>query len=477
MRPVLLFLATVLLVLAPAAPRAQIDNEMTRMFQMQGNATSPGVLMGQRRGIVTLGEVSLRSRIIDPTFAQIRAPSISAGCGGIDIIGGSLSMISADMFVDYLRAIASNAAGYAFQLALSSMCSKCENIMAKLQEITQMLNQGAKSSCEWAQYLVEGENSERGNAIRGWGEQLGTAMRLNAGASPDQSHASNPQPGQNSALADAPEEEKAKVVANFVYRALRENNRGRWLGGSGTDRQLLQDMMSVTGTAIGCIAGEDGCPSVGDTRRPGEYELIPYRSLLSLADLVDGARPGPGGGNVTVLRCVGSDDRCLAVEIVQLDEFKSITELIRTALLGELDERDTGGAIGRLERDEELDPEMITVLSATRAGHYIMNLATVEPMLARSFVQLFASQIAAEFLRTELDKLLSATAVAVSQTGGDPAGETYRVLREAEERIARDYEVVMARSQAALGMQVVYESFMAQAPRPATIGSPSSVGM
>ncbi len=52
-------------------------------------------------------------------------PSFSAGCGGIDLFGGSFSFINMNQFVDLMRAVASNAAGYAFQLAINAMCPDC----------------------------------------------------------------------------------------------------------------------------------------------------------------------------------------------------------------------------------------------------------------------------------------------------------------------------------------------------------------
>ena len=53
-----------------------------------------------------------------------------------------------------MRAVASNAAGYAFQLAINAMCPDCGNVMSDLQKKVQQLNQMFSNSCQLAQGLV-----------------------------------------------------------------------------------------------------------------------------------------------------------------------------------------------------------------------------------------------------------------------------------------------------------------------------------
>lgn len=59
-----------------------------------------------------------------------------------------------NQFVDLMRAVASNAAGYAFQLAIYAMCPDCGNVMSDLQKKVQQLNQMFFNSCQLAQGLV-----------------------------------------------------------------------------------------------------------------------------------------------------------------------------------------------------------------------------------------------------------------------------------------------------------------------------------
>ena len=79
-----------------------------------------------------------------------QSPSVSAGCGGIDMFSGSFSIVSGDELVQMLRGVAQGVPSYFFQLALSSICSQCEQLMSELNEKIAELNQWGRLSCEEA---------------------------------------------------------------------------------------------------------------------------------------------------------------------------------------------------------------------------------------------------------------------------------------------------------------------------------------
>lgn len=82
-----------------------------------------------------------------PDFVGFSAPSVKAGCGGIDFYAGSFSLISGDEVVQMARGIAQGAAPYFFNLAISSICAGCGAAMQDLSNRLNQLNQFAKSSC------------------------------------------------------------------------------------------------------------------------------------------------------------------------------------------------------------------------------------------------------------------------------------------------------------------------------------------
>jgi len=62
----------------------------------------------------------VRSPINSINLVNLTAPEIRAGCGGIDLYGGSFTFINTDQFRQILRQIGANALGYAFKLALAT---------------------------------------------------------------------------------------------------------------------------------------------------------------------------------------------------------------------------------------------------------------------------------------------------------------------------------------------------------------------
>lgn len=111
-------LAAALTMAEPLCAEAGIGEEMNRMFGDMTNVSEPGVYETQRRGVIAGGSVRNRSKIMTENPVSLTLPSVRAGCGGIDLFGGSLSFINGDQFIELLRSIASNAKGYAFQIAL-----------------------------------------------------------------------------------------------------------------------------------------------------------------------------------------------------------------------------------------------------------------------------------------------------------------------------------------------------------------------
>ena len=96
-----------------------LQSELNELFGNISNYTQPGIYESTRRGVLAGGGAQIRSRRMNIQLIAFEPPNIKAGCGGIDIFLGSFSYINLDQFISFLRAIAANAAGYAFQMALT----------------------------------------------------------------------------------------------------------------------------------------------------------------------------------------------------------------------------------------------------------------------------------------------------------------------------------------------------------------------
>ena len=136
------------------APRAEADvlSEMNRFWQGAAvNTTGPTAFQGQASGHWTLGNLYLRSPVRSEQIATVSLPSFRSGCGGIDAFAGAFSFIDSDQLVAFARAIAQNAAGFAFELALETISPVIAETMSKLRALAQWANNRNVNSCETAQ--------------------------------------------------------------------------------------------------------------------------------------------------------------------------------------------------------------------------------------------------------------------------------------------------------------------------------------
>lgn len=239
-------------VLASTAVNAgPLQNQLDNVFNSMVNTTTPGAYESQRRGVLAGGSVYVRNKVVNTQIASLAPPSWKGGCGGIDFFGGSFSFINADQFVQLLRSVASNALGYAFQLALSSTCGECMATIGKLQDIIQKLNQYAGNSCQLAQGIVNDSWNAMGYAKNN--KAMTDASLI--GAFDDIFEATNNMGGGNDAQREVANSnkipEEKKPYGNLVWRELKRNNTAQWYQVAlGSSTQVHEMLMSLSGTII-----------------------------------------------------------------------------------------------------------------------------------------------------------------------------------------------------------------------------------
>lgn len=134
------------------ATTASLDSFMGDMYS---NTTAPGMFQTQQRGVISGGSFVGRFGIKSINLVSFDPPRVSAGCGGINLFGGSFSFINAQELTQLLRAIAQNALGLLFQLGLNAISQPLSSLLttwsAKLQEMNSLL----KNSCEAARKLFQ----------------------------------------------------------------------------------------------------------------------------------------------------------------------------------------------------------------------------------------------------------------------------------------------------------------------------------
>jgi hypothetical protein len=148
-------IALTLLAISPA--QADLRDGLDSMLMATG--AEPSIYDSQRRMGVDLGTFRLRAPLNNFNVVNWTPPNLRGGCGGIDLYGGSFTFINTEQFRQIVRQIGANAIGYAFYLALASMCDGCADNLRWLQDKLDALTKVEIDSCKWAQGLINDATS------------------------------------------------------------------------------------------------------------------------------------------------------------------------------------------------------------------------------------------------------------------------------------------------------------------------------
>jgi len=239
---------------------ANLSQQMDNLFGSMINVTPGQAYMGQQAGSLSPGSMVVRNKIKNAQLLGFVAPHISAGCGGIDIFGGSFSFINAAQFEQLLRSVASNATGYFFELALSAMCPQCMSLMADLQAKIQKLNSALGNSCAIAKSAVSAatlaipgvENAAEDSYLGRVRKKAQADYTANSAVFTDAISAANPFNNENTAAsiinAQGPTSlQTKKLTGNILWERLQDSNADAWfvVGGDQKNREVI---MSLLGT-------------------------------------------------------------------------------------------------------------------------------------------------------------------------------------------------------------------------------------
>ena len=288
--------AALALTAAMTPARAGVGDEMAGYFNDMGaaaNSTGAVAYQGQSAGYYSLGSMWARfpQKTVYP--ANIQLPKVSAGCGGIDIFTGSFSFINASEFVAMAKAIANNAVGFAFDLALEAISPQIKSAIEPLRDLAQKVNAQNLSSCEQGAALVGGVLGEMGVKSNQVCQAVGTSNGLFSDWARSRQKCGNGGE-QTSTLKAAPEDMKAMLAGpkNYAWDMIKNSPLGA------SDRQMREFVMTLTGTII-----------VGE--RPSDNDPLPitYRGQgdpAILDALIDGDK------SAKIMKCT-EEDKCLSV--------------------------------------------------------------------------------------------------------------------------------------------------------------------
>ena len=275
--------------LAAAPARADVLSEMTDFWRGAAvNTTGPTAFRGQASGHWTLGNLYLRAPVRSEQIATVSLPSFRAGCGGIDAFAGAFSFIDSDQLVAFARAVAQNAAGFAFELALETISPVIAETMAKLRALSTWVNNRNLNSCETAQALVGAVWAKNDRASSAICAAIGTSQGIFSDYAAAR-HGCGADGKRNSTLAAASGAmaDQVPVNVNYAWRAVRASAL------LSADPALGEFAMSVSGTVIVTAPTSDA-----DTSGPRVRILEPLALDRRVTETLM-----EGGGGLPVYRC------------------------------------------------------------------------------------------------------------------------------------------------------------------------------
>lgn len=299
------------LALSPA--QADVNSDLNGFFGSlgyDGNVTKAQAWQGQAAGYFTGGSVYLRNPVKNIQLISMQLPSLNAGCGGIDAYLGSFSMISGEEIQRFVKQIMSNAAGYAFDLALQTMVPELKQAKDFLQKLANDVNSMNMSSCQAAQGIIGGlwpvtqvsqqkicqDIAGETNMFADW---AASRQGCTVGGQGD------------SVTSRASDEEKDQVLKNknLIWDALSRNH---MFDGN---RQLKELVMSTVGSII---FNKDGDVTI----------------LTPLVDNRDLVKVLMRGGSAKVYGC-DEDSVCLVpvVITINISESNALVTLVRDLML------------------------------------------------------------------------------------------------------------------------------------------------
>ena len=167
MKLIKIFITASVLTISPALCSAGIMGDLNQLFM--SNSTASGTFTTKDRAGVFGGSISMRAPVTAVNIVAFDPPRIDAGCGGIDLYGGSFSFINSQQLIQIFRSVAANAAGLAFKAAIKAISPSLDSLISEFQTLLQHMNNLGKNSCEFAHMIVNPAEQAISNAVNGDG--------------------------------------------------------------------------------------------------------------------------------------------------------------------------------------------------------------------------------------------------------------------------------------------------------------------
>ena len=382
---------------------AGVGKDMENLFSAMGggaNVTSAGSYKTQSGGYYTGGSIYARVPTKSYQLFNFQPPSIKAGCGGIDAHLGSFSHIGKDL-IKALRTVPSNAAGYAFNLALQTYVPQVYNTMQKLNDIAREINSLNINSCETASALVAGAwpKSDRVD------QQICQSMGTNTSAFKDWAEArhecgnADKRKEINSKKDDKYKDQLGDEF-NIAWAAIKK----QFATLEGENKTAAEFFMSISGTIIRYKEGSGAS---------AELKTVEKATLVKEAEVLDTLMFGESkSGEQAKLYSCDNTEKCLKVGTTAMvfDKSKALVPQIEEMLRGIATKmRDHSGNLTDKEKNLINNTQVpilkiVAVQNAFMVGNSVINIHEYAEPIAYDYILGYLESVL-DFVAVNIDEL------------------------------------------------------------------------
>ena len=151
--------------------QAGILADLNQMFL--SNASPPGTITTKDRVGVMGGSLSVRSPVRSVSVVAFDPPRLDAGCGGVDLYGGSFTFINHQQLTQLFRQIGQGASGLIFKSGIKLINPQLDALITEFQTTVQSLNNLRANTCNMAAALISRSESIGNSSINGEGVESG----------------------------------------------------------------------------------------------------------------------------------------------------------------------------------------------------------------------------------------------------------------------------------------------------------------
>lgn len=382
------------LVMAPIA-YSDVGHDMDNFFNGIGfssNTTAPGAYESQAAGSYGSGSLVARNQVRSFQLIQLDLPSYKAGCPGIDLYTGSISFLKGDRLKELGKAVMSNSASYAFDVALATTIPELKQIKDNLQDLEQKVNQANINTCVTSQNLVGGlwpktqasqEKVCHDQGTMGNEGMFSDYVTARMGCSGKGKNGDEYAQAMERAKQDPKRKNQVMLGKNLVWSLLKAKSS---IGG---DKQLAELVMSLTGTII----------------IDKEGHVIDVPSLANNKNLIEALLGRDDGSEVEVniWKCKDSDTDCMSVTQGKLkfSAKKSLKARINILITGIYNHIKTDTSLSKEEGNLISMSHVplfkfLTVLASTEYGVNAVDLADYSSLISHDLLTQYLRELLEE---------------------------------------------------------------------------------